>query len=87
MKPVRTEGEPHDRMTRLGAAMIDALERMPEYAPGVKAIVLLHDEERAGTILHGYDSDAEAMAEIFVHLAAVFGANGKRLMIASIGSG
>lgn len=84
-KPKRTEGNPHDRMTRMSDRMLKTLETDPEYADSVKAIVMLHDEERGGIGLHGYERDTEAMADLLVHLRAVMEANGKTLIVAPIG--
>jgi hypothetical protein len=77
----RTEGEPHDHLTRLCAAMTDALDAQPDSA-GVKAVVMLDDGERGGIQLHGYDDDTDAMVDLFVHLRAIFNANGKDLTFA-----
>ena len=84
----RTEGEPHDRLTRLCAAMTDALERDPEYAETVKCIVFLDDGDRGGIQLHGaWEDDAEAMTALLVHLRAIFRANGTELLFAPLGRG
>lgn len=77
----RSEGEPHDHLTRLCAAMTDALEAQPG-SEGVKAVVMLDDGERGGIQLHGYDDDTDAMVDLFVHLRAIFNANGKELAFA-----
>lgn len=78
--------EPHDRLTRLCAAMTDALDSHPERGEE-KAIVFLQDGERGGLQLHGYDDDTDAMVDLFVHLKALFEANGKTLMFAPLGVG
>lgn len=77
---VRTT-EPHDRLTRLCAAMTDALDAHPEHG-GEKCIVFLQDGKQGGLQLHGYEDDMEAMADLFMHLKALFAANGKTLMFA-----
>jgi hypothetical protein len=81
----RTEGEPHDRLTRLCDAMTKALEADAEYRDGDKAIVFLDDGDRGGIQLFGYESDTDAMADLLIHLKAIFEANGKTLMITTIG--
>jgi len=81
MTPRRTEGKPHDRLTRLAAAMTAALEADPEYRDGDKAIVMLDDGSGSGIVLHGYDDDAQAMTDLLCHLRAIFEANGKRLEV------
>lgn len=83
----RSEGKPHDRMTRLGAAMIETLEANPEYRDTVRTIIFLTDGDRSGVALHGFASDHQAMAEIFMHMRAVFRANGQDLLFAPLGQG
>jgi hypothetical protein len=75
----RTE-QPHDRLTRLCAAMTDALDAHPERGTE-KCIVFLQGERRGGLQLHGYEDDTEAMVDLFLHLKALFEANGKELQI------
>lgn len=77
----RTEGEPHDRLTRLAAAMTDALDHHPEAAGDEKAIVMLDDGRRGGIHMHGYDDDLDAVAALFTHLQAILEANGKTMQI------
>jgi hypothetical protein len=84
--PLRTEGEPHDRLTRLCAAMTDTLDAHPERGEE-KCVIFLQDGERGGLVIHGYDNDLEAMADLFVHLRAIFTADGKTLMFAPISKG
>lgn len=87
-KPTRrTEGQPHDRLTRLCDAMTSALEADPEHRESDKAIIMLDDGRKGGIVLHGYDSDTDAMADLLTHLRAIFEANGKTLMIAPLGRG
>lgn len=75
--------EPHDRLTRLCGAMTDALDAHPERGDE-KCIVFLQDAERGGLQLHGYEDDADAMADLFLHLKAIFESNGKTLMFAPL---
>lgn len=79
----RRTTDPHDRLTRLCAAMTAALEAHPERGDE-KCIVLLQDGERGGLHLYGYDDDAEAIADLLVQLRAIFQANGKQLLIAPL---
>ena len=67
--------------------MTDALEAQPEYDDGVKCCVFLQDGERGGLVLHGYDEDSEAIADLFLHLRAIFRSNGSELVIAPLGGG
>ena len=80
----RTEGTPHDRLTRLADAMVQALEENPEHRAGDKCIVFLDDGQRGGIALHAYRDDIEAMADLMVHLQAIFKANGKQLTFVPI---
>lgn len=82
----RTE-EPHDRLTRLADVAIRAFEADPEYRDGDKCIVFLDNGQRGGLVLHGYENDADAMVDLLIHLRAIFRANGKDLMIATLGEG
>jgi len=74
---VTSHDHPVDRLTGLCAEMTTPLER--DENDDVKAIVFLHDAERGGIVLHGYDDEVEAMAELFVHMKAVFRSVGKDL--------
>lgn len=76
----RTEGEPHDRLTRLCAAMTDTLDAHPERG-NEKCIVFLNDDDRGGLQLHGYERDTDAIADLLIHLRAIFRVNGKDLQI------
>jgi hypothetical protein len=84
--PRRSE-TPHDRLTELCAVMTDALDAALEPGEQPKCIVFLQDDERGGLQLHGYDDDLEAMADLFMHLRAVFRANGKDILFAPLGAG
>ena len=85
-RPTRTEGEPHDRLTRLCAAMTEALDAHPERGDE-KCIVFLQGDESAGIQLHGYEDDTEAMVDLILHLRAIFRANGKDMQIVPLGRG
>jgi hypothetical protein len=77
-RPIRTT-EPHDRLTRICAAMTDALDAHPESDDTVRCAVFLDDGKRGGIQLHGYDDDIAAFVDIFLHLRAILRANGKDL--------
>jgi hypothetical protein len=72
---VTSHDHPVDRLTKLCDEMTTVLHE-PEN-DDVKAIVFLHDPNRGGIVLHGYDSEVEAMAELFLHIKAVFNSIGK----------
>lgn len=84
--PRRTR-QPHDRLTRLADVMTRALEADGEYHDGDKAIVFLDDGSRGGIVLHGYDRDTDAVADLLVHLQAIMRAKGKDLMVTTLGQG
>jgi hypothetical protein len=81
--PRRTEGEPHDRLTGIGNDLITALEARPD-AASVRAIIMLEDGDSVATCLAGFERDAEAIATLFAHLAAIMRANGKQLTLLPI---
>lgn len=66
----RTEGEPHDHLTRLGNALLDELSGL-DGSDGVRAIVILKHDERCATVLSGWESDLDAIAAMFAYLSAV----------------
>lgn len=75
----RTEGEPHDELTELGARMLDL-------AGDRRAIVMLtdldtDDEHDMAVCLRGYHDDAEAMADLLLHLRAILRSRGQDLAI------
>lgn len=84
-EPTRTTG-PHDRLTRLCAAMTDALDAHPERGDE-RCIVFLQDAERGGLSLHGYEDDREAIVDLLMHLRAIFKANGKELVVMPLHEG
>jgi hypothetical protein len=65
-------------------AAIRAFEAHPEYQEDDKCIVFLDDGERGGLVLHGYESDTDAMVDLLMHLRAIFRANGKELTLVPI---
>jgi hypothetical protein len=72
---VTKHDHPVDRLTDLCDEMRGPLLR-PEN-DDVKAIVFLRDRERGGIVMHAYDDETEAMAELFYHIKAVFNSIGK----------
>lgn len=75
-EPVVSE-EPFDRLTHLSVEMTEPLDR-PENAD-VRAIIFLGDSQKGGIQLHGYEDQAEAMVDLFVHVKAIFASMGKEL--------
>ncbi len=84
MKPHSSE-EPHDRLTRLCAEMTTVLETAEN--ADVKAAVFLVDDSMAGLQFHGYEDSIAGVADVFIHLQAVFEANGKKLDFVSLDDG
>jgi hypothetical protein len=85
-KPVRREGDPFDRLTRLCEAMTDALDAHPERGDE-KCMVFLQDGRKGGLQTYGYDEDSEAIADLLFHLKAMFEASGQTLAIVPVGQG
>lgn len=72
----KTSNEPFDRLTELSAKMTEVLD-LPQNAD-VKAIIFLNDPKRGGIQFHGYKDTTEGLADLFVHMKAVFNSQGKR---------
>jgi hypothetical protein len=85
MDAERYEDEPPERLTRLCATAMQAMEGSPEYREDDKMIIFLDDEQSGGLVLHGYDNDTDAVAAIMGHLKAIFNANGFNLEIVTMG--
>ena len=83
----RTEGEPHDRLTRIAGRVGDHVENDPEFQEGDRCIVLTNNAKNSGIGLFGYDSDMEAFTELFLSLRAIMRVNGRELLIAPLRSG
>jgi len=67
--------EPFDRLTVL------ADEMLVDLPDDVKAIVMLTDDDKHGVAMAGWDDDTEALAHMFMHLQAIFKANGKTMSL------
>jgi hypothetical protein len=80
----QTIGQPHDRLTRICDGMIKTFEAHPEHHQDDKCIIFLDSERRGGLVLSGYEDHAEAMVNLFMHMRAVFRANGQDLDIISL---
>jgi hypothetical protein len=74
--PKRTEGAPHDRLTRICDAMTVAMAEHPEAGPTDKAMIFLDDGHRGGIVLHGYESDLDALTDLLTHLEVLFQTQG-----------
>lgn len=83
MKPERNT-EPVDGLGQLADLMLRELRLHDESA---RCVVFLENDLRCMTALDGWDSDTDAVAAVFAHMAAVFEANGKKLMVVPLGQG
>jgi hypothetical protein len=73
---------PHNRLTELSARMLLILDG-PEHED-VRGIVFLSDDHGSGIGLSGYDDQTEAVADLFVHMQALFKSMGKDLQFVAI---
>jgi len=83
----RTEGAPHDRLTRICDAMARTFDEHPERHEGDKCMVFIDDGTRGGIVLNGYDNDTDGMAALLTHLRAIFAANGTQMDLMFMGEG
>lgn len=74
--------EPTDRLTRLAVQITAGLET--EENSDVRAIIMLDDGKMGGIMMHGYEDGTEAAADLFVHMRAMFRAQGKELELVAI---
>jgi hypothetical protein len=81
MKVTEVSDKPFDRLTRIGNRMILLMESDEESEPTDKAVIFLDSEEYSGIMVAGYEAMDEAIADIFVHLRAMFQASGKDLKL------
>lgn len=84
---VERNEEPKDELGRLADLMLVYLQALTEEEKRPRVVVFLETDSRCMTALDGWDSDMDAVAAVFAHLAAVFEANGKKLMLVPIGQG
>jgi hypothetical protein len=80
---LRTEPEPFDRLTQLTVKLTEVIEENPEFAD-IKGVVFLNDEKTAGIQIFGYsppDMETQAMADLLIHMRAVFASVGKRFEV------
>lgn len=82
----RTEGQPHDRLTRICDKMTQTFDLHPEHHEDDKCMVFLDDGHRGGLVIHGYEDEISAMADLLMHLKAMFKAAGKDMDIVFLGN-
>lgn len=80
IEDLQSSDQPYDRLTRLTEEMTDAIDR-PENAD-LKCIIFLTGDDgeggyRGGIQMFGYEDTASGMADLMVHMKAIFQAMGK----------
>jgi hypothetical protein len=82
----RKTREPQDRLTRICDGMLAAFNQHDEKQVRDRAIVFLVDEQKGGIGIAGYDDDADALADLMVHLRVIFRARGQDLHFVPVGT-
>jgi hypothetical protein len=84
-EPRRSE-EPQDRLTRICDDMTKTFDLHPEHLDTDRCMVFLDDpvSGRAGMVAYAWENDAEAIAHLFMHIRAMFRAQGRDLEIIAI---
>lgn len=59
--------------------MTKQFDMHPEHQKGDRCMVFLDDGRMGGIVLHGYENEKEATISLFVHLHAMFEAQGMNL--------
>jgi hypothetical protein len=75
-----------NRFTDIGERLTAALKADPDYRPGDRMIVMMHDLAIGGTTLEGYAADYEAVEDLYNELNRIAAHNGARLVIVESGS-
>jgi len=75
IEDLRQDDQPFDRLTELANTMRESINTPDNN--DVRGIVFLSDSEMSGIVLFGFDDPIRAMAELLVHMKAVFAAQGK----------
>lgn len=82
---VTQSDKPTDRLTRLCDAMTETLDFHPEYNGSTdKCIIFLGDDDHGGIVMHGYEDPNEAIVDLFMHMKAMFRAQGKDIEFVGI---
>lgn len=69
--------EPTERMTRICAAMIQALNEHPEAGEDLRIVVMLSSSNETGALaIGGYKDDVDAIPDILHQLQTLAGTNG-----------
>jgi len=70
---------PKDRLTRICDSMTRQFDMHPEHQKGDRCMVFLDDGKMGGIVLHGYENEKEATIALFLHLQAMFAAQGMQI--------
>jgi hypothetical protein len=70
---------PKDRLTRICDQMTKTFDMHPEHRKEDRCMVFLDDGKMGGIVLHGYENEQEAAVDLFLHLRAMFQAQGMNL--------
>ncbi|HEX5016662.1 MAG TPA: hypothetical protein VFX15_03645 [Actinomycetes bacterium] len=81
MTDIRIADQPFDRATELGNDVANAFEASEHRQPNDRAIILIDTDDRCGCVLVNYPNDnrAQVIADMLMHLRALFNSIGKRL--------
>jgi len=79
----RTNGEPHDRQTRLAEVAAAAVQADPEWIEGRdRVIVLISDDGAGGATWQGYEGDdVQALVDTIEHLQALARSTGRDVQV------
>jgi hypothetical protein len=82
----RSEGEPHDRKTRLANEVARAIDVHPDFHEGDQVIVVVSSDadKSSGIGLFGFEDDKDAIVTLFITLRAICRSAGKDLAFIGI---
>jgi hypothetical protein len=81
----RASREPQDRLTRICDQMTKTFDMHPEHRPDDRCMVFLDDGKMGGLVIHGYESQTDAITDLLMHLRAMFRSAGKEFDIMFMG--
>lgn len=80
-----SKDQPHDRLTSICDDVTRNLDELPDSdREGLRAILFVSDDERSGIKLWNYEDEKEAIAELLVHIQAIFQSIGKRMEVFAV---
>jgi hypothetical protein len=87
LKDLKVDDKPFDRLTRLCAVLVEALDEavdaereadLSAELSDVRGIIFLSDAEHSGIEMFGYEETAEGMTDLLIHMKAIFTSMGKQ---------